>query len=71
MTKRSIELTIPRFFCVLWRCCGINLGLCGIVQPRAANELVGAVGKDLEADHVDRNLALVEIADDPLSTFVE
>ena len=65
-----VELAVPRFVRAILFGCGADLSLDGVEQPRAADQLFAAVGEDLEAKHVDRDVAFVEVADDPLGRWI-
>src|SRR5438093_989447 len=71
MTKRAIELAVPGLIEASRRSGGADLSSHRVEQPGAAEQLVGAMGEHLKAQHVDWDVALVEIGDDALSAVVE
>ena len=66
-----VELAVPRFVRAVLLGGGADLRLDRVEQPGAADQLFVAVGEDLEAEHVDRDVALAQVGDDALGAGVE
>ena len=73
VAKGNIELAVPRrlFAFQFGRGSHVRLCLAGVDEPGAAEKLLRAVLEDLEEEHVDRDVAGVQIRDDALGRVVE
>ena len=66
-----VKLPVPGLVRAILHDRGTDLGLDRVEQPGAADQLFVAVGEDLEAEEVDRDVALAEVSDDALGAGVE
>lgn len=73
IAKRSVELAVPWFALTLGASGvgGVLLGLYGVNQPCATQELGVAVLEYLEEEHVDRDVFVVEVADNSFGGRIE
>ena len=72
-TKGDVVFAVPWLFraAVLGGDGDVGLGLARIDEPGTAEEFFGAVLEDLEEENVDRDVAGVEVLDDPLGGIVQ
>ena len=65
MSEGRVEFAVPGFIRPFLRLRHLDLCLTRIDQPGSAEQAVGAVGEDLEAQDIDRDIAVVQVADNP------
>ena len=65
MPEGGVEFANPWLPLPLLRWRHLDLGLARIEPPGSAQQEIRAVGKDLETQDIDRDVAVIEVADDP------